>query len=78
MIKYEHNSLVLDSSHTKEDQDAINDFVKNKVDEAFDAGFDEGVDEGIVIERLRIMDLVEEWFNNPDVDYDTFLEWVKP
>jgi hypothetical protein len=28
MIKYEHNTLVLDSSHTKHDQKAVNDFVE--------------------------------------------------
>lgn len=28
MIKYEHNTLVLDSSHTKYDQKAINDFLE--------------------------------------------------
>lgn len=31
MIKYEHNTLVLDSSHTKEDQKAVNDFVNFRV-----------------------------------------------
>jgi hypothetical protein len=33
MIKFEHNSLVLDSSHTKEDQRAVNDFVEYKLKE---------------------------------------------
>lgn len=28
MIKYEYNTLVLDSSHTKFDQKAVNDFVE--------------------------------------------------
>lgn len=28
MIKYEHNTLVLDSSHTKQDQKAVNDFLE--------------------------------------------------
>lgn len=28
MIKYEHNTLVLDASHTKQDQKAVNDFVE--------------------------------------------------
>lgn len=28
MIKYEHNTLVLDSSHTKQDQEAVNKFVE--------------------------------------------------
>jgi hypothetical protein len=28
MIKYEHNTLVLDSSHTKHDQKAVNDFIE--------------------------------------------------
>jgi hypothetical protein len=27
MIKYENNMLVLDSSHTKDDQDAVNKFI---------------------------------------------------
>jgi len=31
MIKFEHNSLVLDSSHSKEDQKAVNDFIEYKV-----------------------------------------------
>jgi hypothetical protein len=33
MIKFEHNSLVLDSSHSKEDQLAVNDFVEYKLKE---------------------------------------------
>lgn len=33
MIKLEHNTLVLDSSHTKEDQKAVNDFVEYRVKE---------------------------------------------
>jgi hypothetical protein len=33
MIKFEHNSLVLDSSHSKEDQRAVNDFVEYKLKE---------------------------------------------
>jgi hypothetical protein len=28
MIKFEHNTLVLDASHTKDDQQAINDFIE--------------------------------------------------
>ena len=31
MIKYEYNTLVLDSSHNKHDQRAINDFVEQAV-----------------------------------------------
>jgi hypothetical protein len=31
MIKFEHNSLVLDSSHSKEDQKAVNDFIEYKL-----------------------------------------------
>ena len=27
MIKYEHNTLVLDPTHTREDQDAVNEFL---------------------------------------------------
>jgi hypothetical protein len=33
MIKFEHNSLVLDSSHSKEDQEAVNDFIEYKLKE---------------------------------------------
>lgn len=33
MIKIEHNTLVLDTSHTKEDQKAINDFLEYKIEE---------------------------------------------
>jgi hypothetical protein len=33
MIKFEHNSLVLDQSHTKEDQKAVNDFIEYKIQE---------------------------------------------
>jgi hypothetical protein len=33
MIKLEHNTLVLDSSHTREDQKAVNDFVEYRVKE---------------------------------------------
>jgi len=31
MIKFEHNTLVLDASHTKEDQKAVNDFIEYKL-----------------------------------------------
>jgi hypothetical protein len=33
MIKFEHNSLVLDSAQTKEDQKAINDFLEYKLEQ---------------------------------------------
>jgi hypothetical protein len=33
MIKFEHNTLVLDASHTKEDQKAVNDFIEYKLQE---------------------------------------------
>ena len=33
MIKIEHNTLVLDASHTREDQKAINDFIEYRVKE---------------------------------------------
>ena len=33
MIKIEHNTLVLDSSHSKEDHRAVNDFLEYKVGE---------------------------------------------
>jgi hypothetical protein len=31
MIKFEHDTLVLDASHTKEDQKAVNDFIEYKI-----------------------------------------------
>lgn len=31
MIKIEHNTLVLDPSHTREDQKAVNDFIEYKI-----------------------------------------------
>jgi len=34
MVEYEHNTLVLDSSHSKEDQEAINNFISQKITEA--------------------------------------------
>lgn len=33
MVEYEHNTLVLDAGHTKEDQEAINKFVEQKIKE---------------------------------------------
>ena len=33
MIKIEHNTLVLDSSHSKDDQRAVNDFLEYKIQE---------------------------------------------
>lgn len=33
MINYEHDTLVLDSSHTKQDQKAINDFIAQKINQ---------------------------------------------
>jgi len=33
MIKVEHNTLVLDPSHTRDDQKAINDFLEYKIEE---------------------------------------------
>jgi len=33
MIKIEHNTLVLDPSHTKEDHKAVNDFIEYKMQE---------------------------------------------
>jgi hypothetical protein len=72
MINFEHNTLVLDSSHSTEDQKAINDFVAFKIDEAFQ----EGIEEGIVIERLRIKDLLDDYLEGPDVDWNLLMEWI--
>lgn len=33
MVEYEHDTLVLDSSHTKEDQEAINNFINQKIEQ---------------------------------------------
>lgn len=33
MIRFEHNSLVLDAAQTKEDQQAINDFLRYKLEQ---------------------------------------------
>jgi hypothetical protein len=33
MIRVEHNTLVLDTSHTRDDQKAINDFLEYKIQE---------------------------------------------
>lgn len=33
MVEYEHDTLVLDASHTKEDQEAINRFIDQKIKE---------------------------------------------
>ena len=33
MVEYEHNTLVLDASQTKEDQEAINNFIMQKIEE---------------------------------------------
>jgi hypothetical protein len=42
MIKYENDMLVLDPSHTKEDQIAINKFIEKISNDAFDKGFEAG------------------------------------
>lgn len=41
MIKYEYNTLVLDSSHDKHDQKAINDFVEQAVQQERERILDE-------------------------------------
>lgn len=41
MVEYEHNTLVLDSSHSKEDQEAINNFINQKINEERDRIFRE-------------------------------------
>ena len=46
LIKYEHNSLVLDSSHTKQDQKAVNDFFEH----------------AIASERIRIWNEIEKLY----------------
>lgn len=33
MIRYEHNSLVLDATHSKQDQQAVNDFFEHAITE---------------------------------------------
>lgn len=33
MVEYEHKTLVLDSSHSQKDQEAINNFINNKISE---------------------------------------------
>lgn len=44
MVEYEHNTLVLDSSHSKEDQEAINKFIEQKIIEERERIFRELVD----------------------------------
>jgi hypothetical protein len=42
MIKYENNMLVLDSSHTKQDQEAVNLFIEKATKDSFMEGFKAG------------------------------------
>jgi flagellar biosynthesis/type III secretory pathway protein FliH len=48
MIKFEHDSLVLDSSHTKEDQTAINDFIAHRAEQAYSKGWEAGYDAALM------------------------------
>jgi flagellar biosynthesis/type III secretory pathway protein FliH len=48
MIKFEHNNLILDSSHSKEDQEAINAFIKYKAQEAYNQGWEIGYDAALI------------------------------
>jgi len=50
MIKYEFETLVLDSTHTKKDQDALNAFIESRID----------------YERKRILDEIEGTSNGYD------------
>lgn len=46
--------------------------MENEIEKAFD----EGIDEGIAIERERVIGLVQEYINGPDVTLDMLLEWI--
>lgn len=46
MIKVENKMLILDSAATKEDVDAINEFVNLAKEEAWQAGYEQGYDTG--------------------------------
>jgi len=48
MIRFEENMLVLDPSHTKEDQIAINLFIDKISKDAFAKGFEAGVKDSVI------------------------------
>ena len=66
MIKIEHNTLVLDSSHSKEDQKAINDFIEYKIKETR-------------VEILKAVETIEEQSHRTrtPIYQDTFFNKVK-
>jgi hypothetical protein len=46
------------------------------MEKTYEQAFNEGVEEGIVIERIRIKGLIDEYIENPDVDLSLLLEWI--
>ncbi len=45
-------------------------------EELIEQAFEDGIDEGISIERGRILDLIQEYINGPDITLDMLMEWI--
>jgi len=51
------------------------------MEKTFEQGFEEGVElgveEGIAIERARILNLIDEYISNPDIDLAMLIEFIE-
>lgn len=50
-------------------------------DKAYKEGYEEGVkygvEEGITIERIRVLNLIDEYVGDPDMDLETLIECIE-
>jgi hypothetical protein len=46
-------------------------------EQGFEDGLEEGVEEGIAIERARILNLIDDYISNPDIDLAMLIEFIE-
>ena len=46
------------------------------MDDKIEKAFEEGIDEGIAIQRERVLGLIQEYLDGPDVTLDMLFEWI--
>jgi hypothetical protein len=46
-------------------------------EKTYEDGLEEGVEEGVAIERIRVLNLIDEYINSPDIDLEMLIESIE-
>jgi hypothetical protein len=46
-------------------------------EKTYEQGLEDGVEEGIAIAKTEILGLIDDYINNPDIDIDMLIEFIR-